>query len=107
MRSQSVAEMYEGRAAVKGREARLQDRRQEIVNMWIAAYMAGDRSGQLEAVQAAHRFSKKNPAFAITGAAFRQAYRSKMRNAAQIRNGIHLSRKRDSLRDEGRFANVQ
>lgn len=101
-----MAEMYEGRAAVKGRESRLQGRRQEILNMWVAAYMAGDQFGQMDAVQAAQRFGEKNPSFAITGAAFRQAYRSKMRNAAQIRDGIHLSPKRDSLRDEGRFAGM-
>lgn len=101
-----MAEMYEGRAALKGHEAKLQGRREEILNMWVAANMAGDREGQGEATAAAYRFSRQNPAFAISAEAFRQAYRAKARNAAQIRNGIYLTRKRESLRDEGAFANV-
>lgn len=101
-----LAEMYEGRNAVKGREAKLQDRRSEILNLWVAANMAGDREGQKEAMEAAQRFSARNPAFAIQADSFRQAYRAKMRNADQIRDGIHLSRKREELREEGRFANI-
>lgn len=101
-----LAEMYEGRNAVKGREAKLQDRRSEILNLWVAANMAGDREGQKEAMEAAQRFSTRNPAFAIQADNFRQAYRAKMRNAEQIRDGIHLSRKREELREEGRFANI-
>lgn len=101
-----LAEMYEGRNAVKGREAKLQDRRSEILNLWVAANMAGDREGQKEAMEAAQRFSARNPAFAIQADSFRQAYRAKMRNADQIRDGIHLSRKREQLREEGRFANI-
>jgi len=101
-----LAEMYEGRNAVKGREARLQDRRSEILNMWVAASMAGDQGGMLEAADDARRFSNRNPEFAINALSFQQAYRAKVRNAGQIRDGIHLSRKRDALREEGRFANV-
>jgi hypothetical protein len=102
-----LAEMYEGRSAVKGRESRLQARRQEILNMWVASYMAGDRSGTAEAMQAARAFNQKNPEFWIKPDAFRKSYQAKMRNASQIRDGIHLSRRRETLRDEGRFANVQ
>lgn len=102
-----LAEMYEGRSAVKGRESRLQARRQEILNMWVASYMAGDRSGTAEAMQAARAFNQRNPEFWIKPDAFRKSYQAKMRNASQIRDGIHLSRRRETLRDEGRFANVQ
>lgn len=101
-----MAEMYEGRSAVKGREARLQDRRSEILNMWVAANMAGDNAAMAEAVQAAQRFSRQNPEFALGPTHFQQAYRAKMRNAAQIRDGIYLPRKREGLREEGAFANV-
>lgn len=101
-----LAEMYEGRNAVKGREAKLQDRRSEILNLWVAANMAGDHDGMTEAAEAARRFNNLNPEFAINVLSFQQAYRAKLRNAGQIRDGIHLSRKRDALREEGRFANV-
>ncbi|THF64255.1 PLxRFG domain-containing protein [Pseudothauera rhizosphaerae] len=101
-----MAEMYEGRSAVKGREARLQDRRSEILNMWVAANMAGDNAAMTEAVQAAQRFSRQNPEFALGPTHFQQAYRAKMRNAAQIKDGIYLTRKREGLREEGAFANV-
>ncbi|MCV2218893.1 PLxRFG domain-containing protein [Thauera sp. Sel9] len=102
-----MAEMYEGRAAVKGREARLQARRSEILNMWVAATMAGDRETQQEAITLAQRFSRQNPAFAFNALSFQQAYRTKLRNAAQIRDGIFLSPKREGLREEGAFANLE
>ena len=102
-----MAEMYEGRGAIKGREARLQDRRSEIVSMWVAARMAGDSGGMSEAVAAARHFNARNPQFALKADTFRQAYRAKRRNAAQIKDGVHLSRKRESLREEGRFANTR
>lgn len=101
-----MAEMYEGRAAVKGREARLQARRSEILNMWVAATMAGDREAQQEAITLAQRFSRQNPAFAFNALSFQQAYRAKLRNAAQIRDGIFLSPRREGLREEGAFANL-
>ena len=71
-----------------------------------SALIAKAREGQKEAMEAAQRFSARNPAFAIQADSFRQAYRAKMRNADQIRDGIHLSRKREQLREEGRFANI-
>lgn len=40
-----VAEMYEGRNAIKGREGRLVARREEIANMFVSAAYS-DESGQ-------------------------------------------------------------
>lgn len=102
-----LAEMYEGRAAIKGREAKLQARRQEIVNMWVSAQLAGDSDGAYDARDAIQRFNETNPEMRITIPTLHRSLRTKRRNAAQIENGAYLPASRDYLREQGRFANVE
>lgn len=102
-----LAEMYEGRAAVKGLEAKLQGRREELVNMWVSATLAGDQSMADEALQLARAFSMKHPEMAISGDSLRRSLQSKVRSQTLIKDGVHLALKRDVLREAGRFANVE
>ena len=101
-----LAEMFEGRAAIKGREAKLNARREEITNTWIAATMAGDAAMQAEAMDAAANFTRANPSLAINALTLRRSLQSKLRMQTQIEAGVHLTKKREGLRTEGRFANV-
>lgn len=101
-----IAEMYEGRAAIKGLEAKLQGRREELVNMWVSATLAGDQSIADEALQLARAFSMKHPEMAISGDSLRRSLQSKVRSQAQIKDGAYLVPKREVLREAGRFANV-
>lgn len=99
-----LAEMYEGRAAIKGREGKLTARREEISNMFNAAAMAGDSEMQAEAMGAAMRFSQANPSIALTADSLRRSLQAKVRNQTMIKDGVYLSKKRQDLRAEGRFA---
>ncbi len=102
-----LAEMFEGRAAVKGREAKLAGRREEISNMFVSAALAGDQEMQAEAIKAAQAFSLRNPSMALSADSLRRSLQAKVRNQAQIRDGVFLSKKREELREVGRFANVE
>lgn len=99
-----VAEMYEGRAAVKRREARLQARREELTNMWWEAQQAGDRTGVAEAFDLIRTFNTRNPAFGITMKTLKQSAMARRRAQLQTSQGYFLSRRRDELREHGRFA---
>lgn len=101
-----LAEMFEGRAAVKGREVKLQNRREELVNAWVAARLAGDAQGVREAMVEAMQFSRSNRPFAITPENLNQALQAKRRAQQHIHDGYFLSRKHEPLREVGRFANV-
>ncbi|MGB4062536.1 MAG: PLxRFG domain-containing protein [Azonexus sp.] len=102
-----LAEMYEGRAAIKGREGKLTARREEIANMFVAAALAGDQEMQVEAMGAAQAFSLRNPSMALTADSLRRSLQAKVRSQAMIKDGVYLSKKRQDLRAEGRFANVE
>lgn len=102
-----LAEMFEGQRAIKGREAKLMDRREEISNMFTSAALAGDTAMQAEAIKAAQAFSLRNPSMALTADSLRRSLLAKVRNQALIQDGVYLSKKRQDLRAEGRFANVE
>lgn len=102
-----LAEMFEGQRAIKGREAKLMARREEIANMFTSAALAGDQEMQAEAIKAAQAFSLRNPSMALTADSLRRSLQMKVRNAAMIQDGVFLSKKRQDLRAEGRFANVE
>ncbi|MGD9870694.1 MAG: PLxRFG domain-containing protein [Thauera sp.] len=101
-----VAEMYEGRSAVKGREARLQARREELTNMWWESQQAGDRTGVAEAFDQIRKFNQRNPPFAITMKTLRQSAMARRRAQLQTAQGYFLNRRRDELREFSRFANI-
>lgn len=99
-----VAEMHEGQRAIKGRETQLMGRREEIVNMWMAAVLAGDQTMVTEAMQAAMKFNQVNPSLVIRADSLHRSLQAKLRNQAMIKDGVYLSKRRQDLRAEGRFA---
>lgn len=102
-----LAEMYEGREAIKSREGKLTARREEIANMFVAAALAGDTEMQVEAMGAAQAFSLRNPSMALTADSLRRSLQAKVRSQAMIKDGVYLQKRRQDLRAEGRFANVE
>lgn len=102
-----IAEMYSGRSAVKGREAKLQARREELVNMWWNSMQAGDEGGVQDALAEIRAFNVRNRPFALTPQSLRQSAMAKRRAQLQISSGYHLNRRRDELREYGRFANIE
>lgn len=102
-----LAEMYEGRNAVKGREAALQRRRENLMRAWREARDAGDDAGVRDVVEDIRAFNNRNRAFGIGPAHLRAHLMAHRRAQLQTAAGIHLSRRRDELRDVGRFANIE
>lgn len=102
-----LAEMYEGRAAVKGLEHKLKARREELTNMWIAGRLAGDEAGVRDAWAQIQRFNQANPSMRINGDSLSRSLAAKRRNARQIEDGYYLPRKQRALREEGRFADLE
>lgn len=102
-----LAEMYEGRNAVKGREAALQRRREDLMRAWREARDAGDEAGVRDVVEDIRAFNTRNRAFGIGPAHLRAHLMAHRRAQLQTAAGIHLSRRRDELRDVGRFANIE
>lgn len=74
--------------------------------MWWESQQAGDRTGVAEALDQIRRFNQRNPPFAITMKTLRQSAMARRRAQLQTSQGYFLSRRRDELREFGRFANI-
>ena len=101
-----VSEMYEGKSAIKGAEARLQKRKERLINTWVRQTKSGDSEGAGETMRLMMRFSQKNPEFKITPQSRRRALMMKAKVQQQTKDGVYLPRTRESLREEGGFANM-
>lgn len=105
-----VSEMYESRNAVKNREHLLDMRRKQIVNQWNQARKAGDQEGVSEALNMVREFNAANKGvrgLMITPATLVKSAAAHERSARQIKAGAYLSRNREALREEGRFADIE
>lgn len=99
-------EMYEGKNAIKNLEAKLDDRKQQLVNGWIEATRAGDIDTANRYMKDMVQFTRKNPAFAITRQGLAQSVRMRAKVQAQTKNGVYMPAKREEMLKEGRFANI-
>ncbi|MDY0048019.1 MAG: PLxRFG domain-containing protein [Thauera propionica] len=100
----ALSEMYAGRSVVKGREAKLQRRREDLMRAWREAREAGDRAGLADALAGIRKFNEKNRPFSIGPQHLKASWMAHRRAQLQTAQGINLSRRRDELRDYGRFA---
>lgn len=100
----ALSEMYSARATVKGREAALQRRREDLMRAWREARDAGDSTGLADAVASIRKFNEKNRPFAIGAQHLKASWMAHRRAQLQMAQGINLSRRRDELREFGRFA---
>ncbi|MBL8461998.1 MAG: PLxRFG domain-containing protein [Thauera sp.] len=100
----ALSEMYSARATVKGREAALQRRREDLMRAWREARDAGDSAGLADAVASIQKFNAKNRPFAIGAQHLKASWMAHRRAQLQMAQGINLSRRRDELREFGRFA---
>lgn len=102
----ALSEMYAARSTVKGREAKLQRRREDLMRAWREARDAGDSAGLADAVAGIRKFNEKNRPFAIGAQHLKASWMAHRRAQLQTAQGINLSRRRDELREFGRFANI-
>ena len=100
----ALSEMYAGRSVVKGREAKLQRRREDLMRAWREARDAGDSTGLADVITNIRRFNDKNRPFAIGPQHLKASWMAHRRAQLQTAQGINLSRRRDELREYSRFA---
>lgn len=83
-------------------------RRHEIINMWSEGKRTGDHGAINEALAMAGEFNKKHPekGLKITPATLARSYAAKQRNQSNIKVGAFVRNGRESLREEGAFADV-
>ena len=100
-----LAEVYEGRNAIKFEEQAIKEARTRMVNQWINAE---DREERAEIVKRINAFNKRHPQerIRITGDIIRRSMRSKARSSEQTIGGTYLSEGWDHLRERGSFANL-
>jgi DNA repair protein RadC len=103
----ALSEMYAGRSVVKGREAKLQRRREDLMRAWREARDAGDSTGLADVITNIRRFNDKNRPFAIGPQHLKASWMAHRRAQLQTAQGINLNRRRDELREFARFANIE
>ena len=102
-----VSEMYEGRNAVMNTKTALDERRQRLLNRVVKARMDGDTEAESEARTEVAQFNRRNPDFKITNMTIARSLMNRRRNRENTEQGILLPDTKASLRELGRFANVE
>lgn len=92
-----VSEQYRENSALKNAEAKVQKRRQQIINRFAMAREQGDRDGMQEAQESMQRFNATNPAFRITPDTLRRSLRTRAKNEQLNEGGIVMSRRLKAL----------
>jgi hypothetical protein len=103
----NVAEMYEGKSAIKNREKTLDLRRQRIINQYVNSLREKDIDRKKESMAMIRHWNKKNPTMAITNDTLIRSRRAKGRLKAQTKRGVYLRKGKEVLRGTGRFANME
>jgi len=101
-----ASEMYEGKAAVMNAKTAIEEKRQSLISRMAKARIDKDTDTASELQPEIAAFNQRNPEFKITGATLAKAIMTRMRNRRNTEDGILLPRTKDSLRELGRFAEV-
>ena len=102
-----ASEMYEGRNAVMNAKTALDQKRQALLSQIAKARIDRDTETEQELRTEIRGFNERNPEFKITGATIVKAVMTRRRNRANREDGIVLPDSKASLREIGRFANIQ
>ena len=101
-----VSEMYAGANAIKNHEAKIDRRRQLLINRWVQATRRGDAETSRQVMEEIGAFNQKQPAYAIKGQSLRQSYQQRLKVQRQTKDGVFVPTKKDEIREFGRFANI-
>lgn len=99
-----VRQATEGKSAIYRRDRALLRRRQDLMNQYAMASMAGDKEGAQEALADIKGFNTKNPRRAIRPENLRASIAARRRRIAESERGIYLPRNRRDAMEAGRFA---
>jgi len=100
------AEMYESVTAIKNAKARLNQRRQGILDSYARALKEHNERGLADMRREIFTFNQQHPQVAITAQAMRASIFMRAKREREMRDGVWLSKSRDHLRSEGAFANM-
>ncbi len=102
-----ASEMYEGRNAVMNAKTAIEQKRQALLSQMVKARLDGDAERVAELQSDIAGFNARNPSFRISAMSIRRSMVNRQRNRANTEDGIMLPNSKESLRDLGRFANVE
>lgn len=102
-----ASEMFAGRNAVLNAKTAIEERRQVLLTKIAQARIAGDTDAVAEQRERIDAFNERNPEFRITNASIMRAVMNRRRNRENTVAGVMLPDTKESMREIGRFANVQ
>ena len=100
------SEMFEGKNAVMNAKTAIEQKRQGLIGRMAKARIDRDVETVAELQPEIAAFNQRNPEFRISGSTIAKATMTRMKNRANTQDGILLPRTKQSLRDIGRFAEV-
>ena len=100
------SEMIEGKNAVMNAKTAIEQKRQGLIGRMAKARIDRDVETVAELQPEIAAFNQRNPEFRISGSTIAKATMTRMKNRANTQDGILLPRTKQSLRDIGRFAEV-
>lgn len=93
----AVAEQYEKNSELKGADARLNKRRQQLMNRYFMAVKQRDNDGAKEALAEIRKFNRGNSAYAITPKTLQHSQHMRARHDALSDHGITVTRRMKAL----------
>lgn len=96
----------EGKSAVYQADARIRQRRTDLMRQFAAAAMAGDEEGKADVRQDIARFNEKNPKQRILPMQLIQSVKAREKRIREAEGGVYLPKNRREALDAGRFAEV-
>lgn len=93
----AVAEQYEKNSELKGADARLNKRRQQLMNRYFMAVKQQDSDGAKEALAEIRKFNRGNSAYAVTRETLRRSRHMRDRHDALSDHGITVTRRMKAL----------
>ncbi|MEI2453866.1 PLxRFG domain-containing protein [Lysobacter firmicutimachus] len=97
----AVAEQYEKNSELKGADARLNKRRQQLMNRYFMAVKQRDNDGAKEVLAEIRWFNRGNSAYAITRETLQRSQQMRARHDAMADHGITVTRRMRALGQDG------
>lgn len=95
-----VAEQYEKNSEIKGADAKLTRRRQQLMNRYFMAVKQGDSESARQALAQIRVFNSVNPQYGITRQTLERSQHARARHAALSDHGITATRRMKSLNEK-------
>ena len=102
-----AGEMFEAKNAVMNAKTVIDGKRQALLSRVVKARLDGDTEQAAEIQAEIIEWNKRNPDARITPMNQAQSMRAKRQQTLRTKDGINLPRKREELRDIGRFAAIE